>query len=86
MELLAPDAATPKPPAPPDAQAFAAALDGIGAQLTAATRAEDAYANGDGSLQAAVYERARADVALAVATAAAQRGAQALNAVFNMQI
>jgi flagellar hook-basal body complex protein FliE len=51
-----------------------------------AQSAEDAFARGAGSLQDAVYERARADVALAVATAAAQRGAQAIQSILNMQV
>jgi flagellar hook-basal body complex protein FliE len=37
-------------------------------------------------LQAAVYGRARADVALAVATATAQRSVQALQSILNMQV
>jgi hypothetical protein len=86
VELLVPDA----PPAParpaPDVSAFTRALDGIGALLDRATYAEDAFSNGAGSLQAAVYERARAEVALSIATAAAQRSAQALTAILNMQI
>ncbi len=54
--------------------------------LAGATRAEDAFAYGAGMLEAAVYERARADVALSVATATAQRFAQAIQSVLNMQI
>ena len=86
VELLQPD--TPPAVAKPDGDvsAFARALDGIGAVLDTATTAEDAFANGSGSLQAAVYERARADVALSVATAAAQHSAQALTAILNLQI
>lgn len=86
VELLQPDAppAVAKPNV--DVPAFTRALDGIGAILDRATSAEDSLANGTGSLQAAVYERARADVALSVATAAAQRSAQALTAILNMQI
>ncbi|MBV8117211.1 MAG: flagellar hook-basal body complex protein FliE [Candidatus Eremiobacteraeota bacterium] len=86
VELLSPDAApsTPRPSA--DASQFARALDAVGSLLTDAKSSEDAFANGAGSLQSAVYERARADVALSVATAAAQRSAQALTAILNMQI
>ena len=86
VELIAPDA----PPAYAASQAvpsaFEKALDDAGAVLNRATAAEDAYANGAGSLQNAVYERARADVELAVATSAAQRATQAVQSILNMQI
>ena len=86
VELLLPDAAAgaPEPPAQPSA--FARALDAIGATLEAAERSEDRYATHTGSLQDAVIERARADVALSIATAAAQRSAQALQSILNMQV
>ena len=58
--------------------AFAKALDALGDVLSGAQGAEDAYAHGNGSLQSAIYERARADVALSVATATAQRVAQSV--------
>ena len=87
VELLAPDVAPGGVPQPSgDAQAFSNALRAVGGQLDKATQAEDAFADGHGSLQAAMYERARADVALSVATATAQRAAQAINAVLNMQV
>jgi flagellar hook-basal body complex protein FliE len=83
----------PDVPLPPASQAskpqphgFAAALDDLGGVLGSAQRAEDAFAAGAGDLQTAIYERARADVALSVATAAAQRTAQALQMIFNMQV
>ncbi len=84
VEPLVPDA----PPAVPDgdAAAFARALDALGDVLTGATRAEDNFAYGTGSLQNAIYERAQADVALSVATATAQRIAQAAQSVLNMQV
>ena len=50
---------------------FRCALDALGSTLERAQGAEDAFAAKRGSLQEAIYERARADVALAVATAAA---------------
>jgi flagellar hook-basal body complex protein FliE len=87
VELLVPDA--PPPQATPDddgSAAFAQTLDAVAAVLEGANRAEDAFAKGHGTLQAAVYERARADVALAVATATAQRTAQAMQSVFSMQV
>lgn len=76
--------ATPAPaPAP---NAFAHAVDGLAGDLASATRAEDAFASGSGDLQHAVYERARADVALTVAAAAAQRAAQAITTIENMAV
>ncbi len=74
------------PPASPPVEAFGKALDDLGSVLGSAGAAEDRFASGSGDLQTAVYERARADVALAVATAAAQRTAQALQAIFTMQV
>jgi flagellar hook-basal body complex protein FliE len=85
VELLVPDA-PPRRAAGDESGAFARALDAIGGVLAGANRAEDAFAMGDGTLQAAVYERARADVALSVATATAQRAVQALQSIFNMQV
>jgi flagellar hook-basal body complex protein FliE len=85
VELLQIDAA-PMVPQRPTASAFAHALDAVGSMLDRATVAEDSFANGKGSLQEAVYRRAEADVALSVATAVAQRSAQALTALLNMQI
>ncbi|HVA34205.1 MAG TPA: flagellar hook-basal body complex protein FliE [Candidatus Baltobacteraceae bacterium] len=90
VEPLLPDAApqiplTNRPALSADA-AFARALDEFGSILTGAQTAEDAFANGAGSLQEAVYERARADVALSVATAAASRAAQAIGSIMNMQV
>ncbi len=85
VEPLLPDA----PPAPSGAGAtagVASALDALGDALTGATRAEDDFAYGRGTLQDAVYERAQADVALSVATATAARIAQATQSVLNMQV
>lgn len=72
--------------APPQQSAFEKTLDDAGAILQGAQRAEDAFASGTGDLQSAIYERARADVALSVATAAAQRAVQSLQSVLNMQV
>jgi len=85
VETLIPDA----PPAPAiggDTSGFAKALDAVGSLLSQANGAEDAFAYGRGSLQDAVYEGARADVALSVATSAAQRLVQAVQSVLNMQV
>ncbi len=87
IELLTPDVSPERATAnPPDAHAFNAILDDRAAVLGGADRAETVYARGAGSLGEAIYERARADVALSVATAAAQRTAQALTTILNMQI
>jgi flagellar hook-basal body complex protein FliE len=68
------------------ASEFARALDAVANALTRANAAEDGFAYGRGTLQDAVYERAQADVALSVATSTAQRIAQALQSVLNMQV
>lgn len=82
-------------PASPDSQAdspgiggngFARALDALGAVFGSADAAEDAFAAGRGSLQDAMYDRARAGVVLNVAVAAAQRCTQAAQAILNMQV
>ncbi len=86
VELLQPDAAPAAVPAAADPTGFGQALDAIGKVLNDATQAEDAYASGAGSLQDAMYQRAQADVALSVATAAAQRAAQAVQTFLNLQI
>lgn len=88
VEPLLPDAPpawTPPVPAP-DSNDFVRALDALGALLGQAQKVEDAFAAGTGSLQDAVYERARADIALSVATAAAQRGTSAITSILNMQV
>ncbi|MBV8490597.1 MAG: hypothetical protein JO199_08710 [Candidatus Eremiobacteraeota bacterium] len=86
VEPIVPDTAFPPASSPPDRAGFAAALDALGGVLSSAQHAEDAFAVGTGPLHEAVYERARADVALAVATAAAQRAATAITSILNMQV
>ena len=89
VEPLLPDvAAVPERPQSGDAAAslFADVARALGATLVGADAAENAFAAGSGSLQAAIYERARADVALSVATAAAQRATQAIQSILNMQV
>lgn len=71
---------------PASAGAFGDVLDALGTTLQRATSSEDGFARGTATLQAAVYERARADVAISVAAAAAQRTAQALQSIFNLQV
>ncbi|MDQ6933580.1 MAG: flagellar hook-basal body complex protein FliE [Candidatus Eremiobacteraeota bacterium] len=65
---------------------FSAALNDAGEALLRADRSETAFASGGGSLQDAIFERAKADVVLSVASAAAQRTAQALSTILSMQI
>ncbi len=65
---------------------FERVLDALANVLGGANRAEDAFASGSGTLEGAVYERARADVALAVATSTAQRVAQSVQTILNMQV
>jgi flagellar hook-basal body complex protein FliE len=86
VEALVPDLPVAPAANPGDASAFARALDALGDTLVGANRAEDAFAYGAGTLQEAVYERAQADVALAVATSSAQRIAAAVQSVLNMQV
>jgi flagellar hook-basal body complex protein FliE len=86
VEALVPDAPVAPESDGADPAGFARALDSLGATLVGATRAEDDFAYGRGTLQAAVYERARADVALSVATATASRVAQAVQSILNMQV
>jgi len=86
VEPLLPDMAPGPNADAQDSAGFARVLDALGGALTGATRAEDAFAYDAGTLEAAVYERARADVALSVATATAQRAVQAVQSILNMQI
>jgi flagellar hook-basal body complex protein FliE len=81
-----PDVAPPAGGQGPDDAAFSRALDALANLLGDADGAEDAFAYGKGTLQEAVYERARADVALSAATAAAQRAAQSVQTILNMQV
>lgn len=72
------------------AAAFAGAVgDAFGqasAALTRADAAESAFATGRGGMQEMVIERAQADIALSVASAAASRAAQSLTTILGMQI
>lgn len=65
---------------------FAQVLDDVSASLDRAQGAEDAFAAHAGSLQDAVYERARADVTISVAAAAASRIVQSAQTLLNMQV
>jgi flagellar hook-basal body complex protein FliE len=68
------------------AGALGEALDQAERALEGAASAERDFVAGRGGLQEMVLERARADVALSVATAAASRASQALSTVLGMQI
>ena len=87
VEPLVPDAPPAVPArAPLDADAFMRALDDAGSVLSRAAESENRFAAGSGSLGDAIYDRARADVVMSVATAAAQRTAQAITTLFNLQL
>ncbi len=87
VEPIVPDAPPPAPAGTAGgASQFARALDALDEALAGADRAEDGFARGVGTLHAAIYERARADVALAVATSSASRAAQAVSSILNMQV
>ena len=86
VEPIVPDVGAAPPAQTGDSNLFASMLGDLGAVLNTASAAEDGFAGGRGNLQTAVYERARADVALSVATAAAQRSTQALQSILNMQV
>lgn len=85
-DVASPPVSRPAPPADSPTGGFGKIVHDLGAVMAGADSAEDSFANGTGDLQSAIYERARADVALAVATAAAQRSSQALQSIFNMQV
>ncbi len=66
--------------------AFARLVDAAGSLLSGAELAEGAFVQRRGGLQEMVVARARADVALAIATSAAQRATQAISTVLGMQV
>jgi flagellar hook-basal body complex protein FliE len=82
------DAPLPRSGVP--AAGFGAALqhafDGAAGALEGADAAERAFASGHGGLAEMVVARARADIALALATAAASRVTQGLGTLLGMQI
>jgi flagellar hook-basal body complex protein FliE len=90
VQLLTPDVAGPQGPAPGgasgDGSAFSRLVDAAGAVLGDAGRAEAAFVAHRGGLQEMVVERARADIALQIAAAAAQRTVQAVGTILGMQL
>jgi len=81
---VAPDA--PRGAAPPAPNAFGELVDAAGAALAQADAAERAFSTHTGGLQEMVVERARADIALQIAAASAQRVTQGLQTLLGMQI
>lgn len=90
VEALVPDIAPGDAPAvtplPQSAGLFGDLVESAGDVLAAADRAEQAFATHRGGLQEMVVERARADIALQIAAAGAQRVTQGLQTVLGMQI
>jgi hypothetical protein len=81
------DGALPGPSA--DGGLFGGLVGGFesaGAALERAEHADRAFANGRGGLGEMVFERARADSILSIASAGASKAAQALNTILNMQV
>ena len=83
----------PDVPLAPNAEAGAGfagallrALETAGGALERAGRAERAFAGGRGGLQEMILERAQADVALSLASAAASRVTQTLSMILGMQV
>ncbi len=77
------------PPAQDPAQLFSGLVQAFtqgDAALSSAQTAENAFAAGHGDLQTMVFERARADALLQIATGAASRVTQALGTISQMQV
>ena len=85
---LIPDAATVAPPSPAGdgGAAFGRLLDAAGAILDAAGAAERVFAQQRGGLAEMVVERARADIALQIAAATAQRVTSGVQTLLGMQL
>ncbi len=85
---LVPDEAIALPitSSPSSAGIFGRVLDEVSATLGQAQASEDAFARGSGSLRAAIYDRAQADITMNVAAAAVSRTVQSLQTILQMQI
>lgn len=88
-----PDSDAPPGTATPSTGAAASFADAVGkafgdasTALQKADRAERAFASGRGGMQEMVLQRAQADIALSVASAAASRASQALSTILGMQV
>jgi len=89
VETLVPDIAPDAPrvtPLPGTAGAFGDLVDVAGTVLAKADGAERAFAAHHGGLQEMVVERARADIALQIASAGVGRVTQGLQTLLGMQI
>lgn len=93
IEQLVPDVSAEAPtvaPLPAPASdtdgGFAKLIDAASAVLGRADDAERAFAAHRGGLQEMVVERARADIALQIASASAQRVTQGLQTLLGMQL
>jgi flagellar hook-basal body complex protein FliE len=89
VEPLVPDVAADAPMVtalPSAGGSFGDLVDAAGGVLAKADDAERAFAAHRGGLQEMVVERARADIALQIATAGAQRVTQGLQTILGMQI
>lgn len=86
VEPIVPDSAAALPVASVPGGGFGALVDAAGAALDAADGAERAFAAGRGGMTEMVIERARADIALQIATAGAQRVTQGVQILLGMQI
>ncbi len=76
----------PAAPAPSFAGALERLLGDASDALQRAQGAEQSFASGRGGLQEMVLERAQADVALSLATAAASRTVALLTSIMGMQV
>jgi hypothetical protein len=83
---ISPGAAPAVTSLPASGGAFGDLVDAAGAILAKADGAERAFAAHQGGLQEMVVERARADIALQLAAASAQRVTQGLQTILGMQI
>ncbi len=89
IQALVPDVAPDAPVATPlsaGGDSFGALVDAASGILERANGAEQAFAAHRGGLQEMVVERARADIALQIAAASAQRVTQGLQTLLGMQI
>lgn len=89
VDVLVPDVAPEAPqtaPVPGTGGTFGDLVDAAGGVLANADAAERAFAAHRGGLQEMVVERARADIALQLASAGVQRVTQGLQTLLGMQI
>jgi flagellar hook-basal body complex protein FliE len=86
VEPLVPDVAQSAAVPARDDGAFGGLVDAASGVLASADAAERAFIAHRGGLQEMVVERARADIALQIAAAGAQRVTQGLQTLLGMQI